>query len=342
MLSSKKNKIILIIPNSKKHGAQNFFFRLNSVLETDGINSELLIEENLSKIQTILYLLRQSHKHNLSIISTVNSNVTALLIKFINPNIRVFPRLGNTISMEIKKNTLKFFIHKYFYKLLITVSTKFIFQCVYMKDDFSSFFNIYSDKYCVINNGSFFCTQQIKKKDNKPLRCLLVGTFKEQKGYDIFFESLSHIFNPSDLEINICGDGPLLEYFKYLKVRRYDSYNIQFHNFVDPRSLYEESDFYVLPSRFEGFSNSLIEALSYGLPCIASNGPGANKEVIDDNINGLIFQNEDPIDLATKINVMRRNLKDFSPKKISQVANAKFNINIIASEYIDMINYVRN
>jgi len=48
------------------------------------------------------------------------------------------------------------------------------------------------------------------------------------------------------------------------------------------------SDIFVLPSFYEGFSNSLLEGMSCGLPVIATN-IGPNKEIIRDGENGLLY-----------------------------------------------------
>lgn len=53
----------------------------------------------------------------------------------------------------------------------------------------------------------------------------------------------------------------------------------------------------VLPSRYEGFSMTIIEALAYGTPVIASNVGGAD-EVIRHSFNGYLFENEDDKALA--------------------------------------------
>ena len=60
------------------------------------------------------------------------------------------------------------------------------------------------------------------------------------------------------------------------------------------QTIFKNSSMFVLPSRFEGFPNSLAEAMSYGLPSIGFNTcPGVN-ELIKDNNNGYLieFNNE--------------------------------------------------
>lgn len=52
----------------------------------------------------------------------------------------------------------------------------------------------------------------------------------------------------------------------------------------------------MLPSRQEGMSNALLEAQSWGIPCVVSDIIG-NAAVVDHGINGLLF----PVDDATKM-----------------------------------------
>src|SRR5262249_34122008 len=60
------------------------------------------------------------------------------------------------------------------------------------------------------------------------------------------------------------------------------------------------SDVYVSPSRSEGLSNSLLEAMRAGLPCVATN-VGGNPEVVVDKLTGYLVPTEDPEALADRI-----------------------------------------
>jgi glycosyltransferase involved in cell wall biosynthesis len=64
--------------------------------------------------------------------------------------------------------------------------------------------------------------------------------------------------------------------------------------------LYSNAAAFVLPSEIEGLSIGLMEAMSYGLPCVASDIP-ENREVIADA--GLLFRNKDIDDLERALNV---------------------------------------
>ena len=51
---------------------------------------------------------------------------------------------------------------------------------------------------------------------------------------------------------------------------------------------YAEASLFVLPSRFEGYPNALLEALAAGLPVIATSAPGGASEILDDGKYGLL------------------------------------------------------
>ena len=56
----------------------------------------------------------------------------------------------------------------------------------------------------------------------------------------------------------------------------------------DTARLMQVADFLVLPSRFEGLSNALLEAMAAGCPVIAS-AVGGTPELIEDGRTGLLF-----------------------------------------------------
>lgn len=337
-----KNFYLFIIPDSRNHGAQNFFRRLYENFESN--NKMLLIEDDRSFIKNFLFLKDLSQTKHLKLITTVNSNKLGLIFKIFNQNIDLISRLGNTVSQEINKNSLKFIFHKIFYFLLILFSKKIIFQSRLMKDDFINFFNFqnYSDKFSVINNGVPIFSDKSSPHSNisqlvdkHKVNFLLVGSFKHQKGYDIFFDSLDYLDNSliEKIHFHICGAGEKFNFFESILSNNLYAEIVTMYGEVDPMNLYKDCNVYILPSRFEGFSNSLIEALSFGLPAIAADCPSANKEVLSENLNGVFFLNENSEDLAKKIKFMAKNHTKFSKQLIKDDVVERFSISVIASFY---------
>ena len=73
---------------------------------------------------------------------------------------------------------------------------------------------------------------------------------------------------------------------------------------LDHKSISEwmkAADIFILPSRNEGTPNSLLEAMASGLPVIASK-IGGIPELIQENIDGLLFESDSKDDLKEKLN----------------------------------------
>ena len=74
----------------------------------------------------------------------------------------------------------------------------------------------------------------------------------------------------------------------------------------DAYNIINSSDLFVLPSRFEGMSNALLEAMALRKCCLVSNIP-QNRALIVNNINGLTFNPNKPEEMAAKIDWLARN-----------------------------------
>jgi glycosyltransferase involved in cell wall biosynthesis len=68
----------------------------------------------------------------------------------------------------------------------------------------------------------------------------------------------------------------------------------------DPSEALREADLFVLPSREEGMSVALLEAMAMGLPLVASAIPG-NRRLVDDSVHGRLVPPDDPSALAAAI-----------------------------------------
>lgn len=110
--------------------------------------------------------------------------------------------------------------------------------------------------------------------------------------------------------------------------------NVAFLGNVDnvPKFL-SEINIFVLPSKYEGFGISLIEAMSLGIPCIASNLDGP-KELVEKVKCGLLFESGDEGDLADKILFTIENYKVLKEQSIENINTVKelFDIKVMCNK----------
>lgn len=129
------------------------------------------------------------------------------------------------------------------------------------------------------------------------LTVVFVGRLVPNKGADVLLPAFARVLknlDGKDWRLWLFGAGAeqarLTALCEQLGIDR----RVKFWGRVDNvASHLEQADLFVLPSRAEGMSNALLEAMSHGLPCIASRIPG-NVEVIRDGENGILV----PVDNA--------------------------------------------
>jgi glycosyltransferase involved in cell wall biosynthesis len=132
-----------------------------------------------------------------------------------------------------------------------------------------------------------------------------VGNIRRVKGHDVFIKAAAAIIPQfPKASFSIAGDVLDPEYFAELQglVRSLGlSSHFRFDGGVrDLRRYLAAADLFVLPSRSEGFSNALVEAMAASLPVVATE-VGGNAEAVLDGMTGFIVPAEDPEALSKAI-----------------------------------------
>lgn len=119
---------------------------------------------------------------------------------------------------------------------------------------------------------------------------LAVGRLDYQKGFDLLISAFSSVLQNSDQwDLVILGDGS----------ERDNLTNIIFELGLEDRVFlpgragnigewYQRADIYVMSSRYEGFPNTLAEAMAYGCPVISYDCDTGPRDMIRNNINGCL------------------------------------------------------
>jgi L-malate glycosyltransferase len=132
-----------------------------------------------------------------------------------------------------------------------------------------------------------------------------VGNIRRVKGHDIFIRAAASVIEKfPHASFRIAGDVLEPEYFVELQALVSElKLSAHFHfvgGVTDLRDYLSAAEVFVLPSRSEGFSNAIVEAMAAALPVVATN-VGGNAEAVQDGVSGIIVPPEDPAALASAI-----------------------------------------
>ena len=113
--------------------------------------------------------------------------------------------------------------------------------------------------------------------DNKDKPVIIsVGRLTEQKGFTTLLEAFIKSQEKIDSRLIILGNGEDQEVLEKMAISSGVSDKFKIIGFQkNPYAFMAKSDIYVLPSRYEGMPNAMIEAMICGVPVIASDIPPA-------------------------------------------------------------------
>jgi len=270
----------------------------------------------MSKVLNITkFLISKKYKKNIFISNIHYTNVLSLIFLRNLNNLKIV-LVERTPLMElsiyfgfidfIKKNIIKSLIY-----LLYNLSDAIVCNSTniskYLK-------NKYKLNAKTIFPPSIINSLQSSKKIYKINKTLIIATvcrLTKEKGLDVLFQALS-LLNFKNYKLLIAGDGIEKLKLKQLSKKLNISNKIKYLGFLkDVKPILKLSNLYVNTSYFEGFPNSVVEAINHGIPVICSQSHGGINEILLNGKCGTIFNNGNSFDLADKIEEYYNNSKEF-------------------------------
>ena len=229
---------------------------------------------------------------------------------------------------------VKNILRKYLLNYILKISDGLIFVSQAGKRSYEQNFNIYKKKKFVIYNGVDNTSlldkmgNKVRKIQDRSYRIVYIGRLSERKGVHLLIEGGAYLLEKGrDIELWIVGEGIERKKLEILakqygmeqKVhfegarRNIEDYLCNAHVFVYP-SIWEEV-----------FGISLVEAMAYGIPCVA-NQVGGIPEIICNHYNGILSNKKDSRSLADAIeavlcmydcgdiNTMKQNCRETAKK----------------------------
>lgn len=171
---------------------------------------------------------------------------------------------------------------------------------------------------------------------NEHFQFIAIGRLFGQKAHADLLQAFAIVNRKfPNTRLVIYGEGPLKEMLEKLVSSLKLSNSVVLAGRVHGawRELYKANCF-VLPSRYEGFSGALVEALLSGIPVIASDIP-MNKEAVRHRVNGLLHCVNDIPDLVLKMEevIMQEMEAIMRGKQARQEAMKRYDIRIITAAY---------
>lgn len=306
---SKENSVSILTFQKNK----NCFYNLSKKVKILNLNLLNNNQNFLFKIYNFLkriYLINlnlRKYKPDVLISFLETMNITVLISSLFIRSIKIKIISDRNNPEESERPILNLILKKIFYRFCnyLVLQTKGITKMY-------KFLN--KSKIRIIQNT---ISEDVKHKNtrklNKNLKFISVGRLEKQKGYDVLIKALYLLRKKKiNFKCDIFGVGSEQKIIK----KMIDQYALNNHVFLkgvakNILQLYHKYDLYILSSRFEGFPNSLLEAMTARVVSVSSNCNFGPTEIISNNRTGIIFKNNNPKDLYEKVYKIISNKKKY-------------------------------
>lgn len=133
-------------------------------------------------------------------------------------------------------------------------------------------------------------------------KVIAVGRLTDQKNFLHLLKAWEKVFlKIPNWKLCIYGEGEQQNLLnEYIQSKNLENIFLEDVT-AEIKTVYEESSFFVMSSKYEGLPMVLIEAQSFGLPVVSYNCPNGPSDVIIDGYNGFLIENQNIDQLAEKI-----------------------------------------
>jgi len=154
-------------------------------------------------------------------------------------------------------------------------------------------------------NGDF--RRKYEKAPGKPYVIFGAGRLTKIKKFNVFIDIIARLKKEFPIRAIVAGDGPDIDLLKVYS----DAFeaDVQFVGYVQSiEPFLKKADIFFHTSRNEGVPNVVLEAMSCGLPVVATDAGGTN-ELVKDNVNGYLCEIDDIDGLYRKMKLLLNDVK---------------------------------
>lgn len=143
---------------------------------------------------------------------------------------------------------------------------------------------------------------------NDTTKLVFMGLISVEKGIPVLLDAVEFLTNQGEI-LDVCLYGEKDLDLEGEVASRNLGKSVTFGGWIggdDKQFAFEHADIFVLPSRSEGFSVALLEAMAYGLPIVSTSIPGV-VDAIRNGVDGLLVPADNASALAHAIRKLTRN-----------------------------------
>jgi glycosyltransferase involved in cell wall biosynthesis len=157
-----------------------------------------------------------------------------------------------------------------------------------------------------VDTQKFRPAPQRRPDPSRPERDIIcVASLDYRKGIDVLLHTWGRMMSaPTEWrtslkpQLLLVGEGKIRPQLERIVAQLGIAESVEFLGArTDIVDLLQRAWCFVLPSRWEGMPNALLEAMACGLPCVATRVSGS-EDIITNGINGLLLEPEQPAELA--------------------------------------------
>lgn len=189
-------------------------------------------------------------------------------------------------------------------------------------------------KLCLVHNPVIVCNQLVRRESEEAVPMVLAsGRFATQKDYPTLLRAFKLVIAKKSARLVILGDGPQRNEIEALIAELGIGDCVELAGYVsNTEDYYARASVFVLSSRWEGFPNVLVEALSCGVPSVATDGKGASREIVEPILPDNVVPVGDVHALADRI--VKTLSKEPNSEAYRDYIRQHFDLPVIAKQYL--------
>lgn len=146
------------------------------------------------------------------------------------------------------------------------------------------------------------------KRDTPEKIVLAVGDFHPSSGYEHLIEAWRRIIpRYQEWRLRLYGNGDMQPYKQLIKNYKLSKSVYCYALEQDMENIYARTSIFVHTLNSDRFGQRIMEAQSFGIPCIAFDTPYGPKDLIKNEENGFLLYNKRITDLSCKLGILMRN-----------------------------------